>query len=369
MPTRNFVANQAWADPPVIDVQWVGLLNTDDGSPFEWNRGFAERDVTVSGTFGVGGTLVMQGSNDAVTWRTLRTVAGTASFTAAGGGTLTEYPRFIRPLVTAGDGTTSLVVRMFQSGLRNVSAANPQSNFGATANPGATDDAAAGYGTGSLWLNLTTDLLWVCQSPAIGAAVWSPLDAADTPGPISGGVYPVAPQMGNGVLLGAADTAYAQLLPPDFAAALTTIGTRVTVAAGAGGLLKVAVLPHDTTTNRPGATALAANNVGLNTAATGQLLATLAAATAIVPGRPVWIVGVPNNVAPLATTVVVPTGLVLLAQQFGLGFPGAGVGAQPAGFSTPFPFANDISAANAFLGATWTAVNAGSMPAWAYQIA
>ena len=47
-----------------------------------------------------------------------------------------------------------------------------QHNFQATVDPAATNDAAEGYGVGSVWCNLASDTYWVCLDNAINAAVW-----------------------------------------------------------------------------------------------------------------------------------------------------------------------------------------------------
>ena len=70
----------------------------------------------ITGTFGVGGTCVIEGSNDGVTYFTLNDQANAAlSITTAALKTVRDTPFWIRPRVTAGDGTTSLtVVASFQ---------------------------------------------------------------------------------------------------------------------------------------------------------------------------------------------------------------------------------------------------------------
>jgi hypothetical protein len=70
--------------------------------------------VHVTGTFSVGGTVVLEGSNDGTNYSTLTDLTGTAiSKTSAGVSVVAENPRFIRPHVTAGDGSTSLTVTVF----------------------------------------------------------------------------------------------------------------------------------------------------------------------------------------------------------------------------------------------------------------
>ncbi len=90
MPTRNFVADN------------VGT-----------------RAVLVSGTFGAGGSITMQGSNDGTDWFALTDDANVAlTFTAAGGDKANQNYRLVRPNVTAGDGTTNLTVRALLIGWR-----------------------------------------------------------------------------------------------------------------------------------------------------------------------------------------------------------------------------------------------------------
>lgn len=99
-------------DGSVAMFTWATMANGDDGSPAELIP-WADRCVQVTGTFGAGGTVVIEGSNDNSTWATLYHAQGSAaSFTAAGIRQIVETPRYVRPRVTAGDGTTSLTVSM-----------------------------------------------------------------------------------------------------------------------------------------------------------------------------------------------------------------------------------------------------------------
>ena len=92
---------------------WTPLTNTNtDGSPVEM-PGSKKRCVQVTGTFGAGGSVRIQGSNDGSTYAALHDAQGNAlDITAAGIKEVLEVPRYIRPLVTAGDGTTSLTVTL-----------------------------------------------------------------------------------------------------------------------------------------------------------------------------------------------------------------------------------------------------------------
>lgn len=103
-----------------LRIQWAGLLNGDDGSPYA-NVSYADRSVQIKGTFGAGGTVVIEGSNDGgATYTTLADQGGTAlSFTAVGIKQIRDLPGLIRPRVTAGDGTTALEVNLIaRSNLR-----------------------------------------------------------------------------------------------------------------------------------------------------------------------------------------------------------------------------------------------------------
>lgn len=106
--------------PDTIAVQWLAVPNTEDGAPYAVFPG-ADRSVQVTGTFGAGGTLVIEGTNgpDPATavWATLTDPQGNAlSFTSARLEQVAEYTRWVRPRVTAGDGTTSLNVHMIAGG-------------------------------------------------------------------------------------------------------------------------------------------------------------------------------------------------------------------------------------------------------------
>jgi hypothetical protein len=97
-------------------IVWAALTTTNaDGSALEPLE-FADISIQVLGTFGAGGTLLIEGSNEVTptTWATLNDPQGNAlSVTAAKIEQLLEVPRWIRPRVSAGDGTTSLTVNVW----------------------------------------------------------------------------------------------------------------------------------------------------------------------------------------------------------------------------------------------------------------
>lgn len=94
---------------------WTTLTTANaDGLPVG-SVGSGDRTVQVTGTFGIGGTIVFEGSLEQIptSWFPLRDPTSTAiSFTAAGGRSVLENVLWIRPLVTGGDGTTALVARL-----------------------------------------------------------------------------------------------------------------------------------------------------------------------------------------------------------------------------------------------------------------
>lgn len=110
MPTRNNTAVSDHVQNRASYITWTGLLNGDDGDGIQI-AGAPDKTVTITGTFGVGGSCTIQGSNDGVTWLTLTDAqANNITKTSASIEVILESPRFIRPIVTAGDGATSLTV-------------------------------------------------------------------------------------------------------------------------------------------------------------------------------------------------------------------------------------------------------------------
>ena len=97
----------------VYRVTWSGLLNGDTGTP-EAPARFDRITAQVKGTFGAGGSVNIEGSMDGgTTWAVLNDTRGESNaltFTAADIRRANESPLLIRPNVTAGDGTTTLVV-------------------------------------------------------------------------------------------------------------------------------------------------------------------------------------------------------------------------------------------------------------------
>lgn len=93
-------------------VIWSGLLNGDDGSPIQLSA-FSEKTWQAVGTFGASGTVTIEGSNDGTNWANISTRQGTTPLTLTSTtqiNTSQDRPVWIRPRVTAGDGTTNVTV-------------------------------------------------------------------------------------------------------------------------------------------------------------------------------------------------------------------------------------------------------------------
>ena len=102
---------------------WETLTTTNDrGAPIpESFMDFADRTVQVTGTFGAGGNLRIQGSNDLATYAVLTDPQGNdLNIAAAKIEQIVEVTPLTRPFITAGDGTTdldvSIVARRSRSG-------------------------------------------------------------------------------------------------------------------------------------------------------------------------------------------------------------------------------------------------------------
>lgn len=94
-------------------VQWANMKNGDTGAVVDLHC-YADRSIQAEGTFGTGGTLVCEGSNDGTNYRTLKDHTGvSASITTADVVGISQLPLWIRPRVAAGDGTTNLTASLF----------------------------------------------------------------------------------------------------------------------------------------------------------------------------------------------------------------------------------------------------------------
>jgi hypothetical protein len=97
---------------PACIIGWSGLLNGDTGAAVEMVD-YADKTCTIIGTFGAGGSITIQGSNDNSNWFAMTDAQTQAvTKTASAMELIVENPRYIRPSVTAGDGTTNLTVQI-----------------------------------------------------------------------------------------------------------------------------------------------------------------------------------------------------------------------------------------------------------------
>lgn len=93
-------------------ISWGTLGNGDDGTPLRM-VGSADRSVQVVGTFGTGGTVKIEGSNDGTNYAVLHDPGlNEISVTAAGIHAVLEISAYIRPRVSAGDVNTALDVTL-----------------------------------------------------------------------------------------------------------------------------------------------------------------------------------------------------------------------------------------------------------------
>jgi hypothetical protein len=109
-----------YEDRGTSTIVWTGLLNGDDGDPVQ-QSGRGDRSVQVTGTYGAAGNVRIEGSNDGVNWVALADPQGTDLDIVAADKQIEqimEITKFIRPRVTAGDGTTNLTVTLFVKGVR-----------------------------------------------------------------------------------------------------------------------------------------------------------------------------------------------------------------------------------------------------------
>jgi hypothetical protein len=87
---------------------WAGMALGDTGQEAV-HSGTGDRTVQVFGTFGAGGSVTIQGTLDGTNWASLHDTNGVAlTFTTAGIRTVLQNVLAIRPVITGGDGTTSL---------------------------------------------------------------------------------------------------------------------------------------------------------------------------------------------------------------------------------------------------------------------
>lgn len=99
-------ANTTATESGLVSVAWAAVPEGDTYAAAE-TGGLFERSVQVGGTFG-GATVLIQGSNDGVTYFTLNDLQDNPlSFAAAGVAAIQENVRYIKP--SASGGTNSSI--------------------------------------------------------------------------------------------------------------------------------------------------------------------------------------------------------------------------------------------------------------------
>lgn len=106
----------SWVAKGLHQAVWAVMANGDDGAPAAVAT-LPNHNWQFTGTFGAGGTVIVEGSDDGgTTYYPLKDWQGTViSKTAAGGAQQVDNPLLTRPRVTAGDGTTAIVARLISS--------------------------------------------------------------------------------------------------------------------------------------------------------------------------------------------------------------------------------------------------------------
>lgn len=102
-----------WFQEGQVQATWQGLATAESGDGASLSK-WPTKTVSITGTFGAAGSVAIHGSNDGVNYFPLSSGLGAqgdlTGITAAAIRNVYENPKFIRPVVTGGDGTTNLTV-------------------------------------------------------------------------------------------------------------------------------------------------------------------------------------------------------------------------------------------------------------------
>lgn len=100
-------------EPGFVIATYEHMAITDVGPGIEFYA-YADRSVQVFGTFGAGGSVLIEGSNDGEHWSALADPQGSPLvFNTAKIEAVLECTRHLRPVVAAGDETTDITVLVF----------------------------------------------------------------------------------------------------------------------------------------------------------------------------------------------------------------------------------------------------------------
>jgi hypothetical protein len=101
-------ANSATGNSNAFATSWV-MASGDTAAPLSFSQ-FTDKSVQVSGVFG-GASVAFAGSNDGVNYFTLTDPQGNPlTFTTGKIKSVTEATVYCLPIVTGGDGTTTLTI-------------------------------------------------------------------------------------------------------------------------------------------------------------------------------------------------------------------------------------------------------------------
>lgn len=93
-------------------ITWAGMRVGDDGKPQEMTD-YADRSVQVFGTYGVGGAVRLEGSNDGAHWAVLSDPQGNELLLGEDSVRMVaEITRYVRPVIPSGDAATALTVAL-----------------------------------------------------------------------------------------------------------------------------------------------------------------------------------------------------------------------------------------------------------------
>lgn len=231
-------------------------------------------------------------------------------------------------------------------------------NLTATTDPTAANDSRQGYGPGSVWINATTGTIWRCNSAAVGAAVWVPMDVSDHPGFVTGRFYSTyGGTISVTAAIPGADTLYLYPWTLKQRVTVTSLFVRC-IGAGAGSSVKAALWANGSG-GRPVGTPLLGSDTPLDTSTSG-IKSTAIASVTLNPGI-YWLGSKASGTMP--TLVSIQGTQLQLSATLGAASPGVALNTastnQVTAISVPDAYANNIMAAN-LTGATFSDVVGGS---------
>lgn len=106
--SQDLQSGQPVQDPTVAVVTWSGVLQGDTCSPVNLAH-WADRSIEINGTPGSGGSIAVTGGNSGTNYFNLKDVfQNVLSSLGTGVYQINELTGYLQPVLTGGDGTTSL---------------------------------------------------------------------------------------------------------------------------------------------------------------------------------------------------------------------------------------------------------------------